>query len=622
MPGNPAYSYGQRGVIEPSGKIYSHDLMAEDALRWVRQHKDGPFFLYLAFTIPHVSLQVPEDSLAEYRGKWPETPMTTSKHYANHAAPRAAYAAMISRMDRDVGRLMTMLKELGLDDRTLVFFASDNGAVFPVAGTDPEFFQSNGNLRGYKQDLYEGGIRTPFIARWPGRIKAGATSDLVGAFWDMLPTLCEIAGTPAPDDIDGLSIAPTLLGQPGQKSHEYLYWEYHSDGGAQAVRFGDWKAVRNNVKKAPDATPELYNLASDPGEKTNLAGRYPELAAKAAAYMKAWHRPSREPQWNFGPALAQNAPPQASAGQKRARYLELQQAILRDFAQKQYAQAQKKCLELIELAPKDPGGQYNLACAQARQGKTDQSLAALEKAVTLGFGDSQHLRADPDLEGLRKNPQFEAILRRAQTLEAEQAKGTYDKPSEMKGVKTVERQPEGGLRYHLRMPLEASKAKPARLVVWLHPSGGSGNRLAESLTMRLTRSGYALLVPNQKPWGGWSGEELKRLMEKSLPDAGQVEGIDPQKPILLGFSAGGQAALILWSSDPARLGGLVVDAAYPIRLEPGPNGGVRQATLSPPHSPAVKSVPVYALVGEADQGGRGLDICAKSSPRGARRACP
>jgi predicted esterase len=300
-----------------------------------------------------------------------------------------------------------------------------------------------------------------------------------------------------------------------------------------------------------------------------------------------------------------------SAEQKRAKYRELQQTILRDFAQKQYDPAEKKCLELIELAPKDPSAQYNLACAQARQGKTGQSLAALEKAVALGFGDSQHLRDDPDLEAVRKDQRFEVILRRAQTLEAEQAKSTYDKPGEMKGVKTVERQPEGGLRYHLRMPLEASKVKPVRLVVWLHPSGGSGNRLAESLTMRLTRNGYALLVPNQKPWGAWSGEELKRLMEKSLPDAGQVEGIDPKKPILLGFSAGGQAALILWSTDPARLGGLVVDAAYPIRVEPDPKGGFRQATLSPPDSPAVKSVPIYVLVGEADQGGRGLDIWRK-----------
>jgi arylsulfatase A len=299
LAGNPAYSYGQKEVIQPSGQAYSHDLLADEALNWVREHQGGPFFLYLAFTVPHVSLQVPDDSLAEYAGRWPETAMTTSRHYANHDTPRAAYAAMITRMDRDVGRLTALLKELDLDDETLVFFASDNGAVSALAGTDPEFFNSGGGLRGYKQELYEGGIRTPFIARWPGRIGAGATSDLIGAFWDVLPTLCEIAGTAAPAEIDGVSITPTLLGRPGQVLHEYLYWEYHSGGRSQAVRFGPWKAVRNQVDQAPDATPELYDLEHDPSEETNLAQRHPELAAKAAAYMKAAHGPSREPKWNL-----------------------------------------------------------------------------------------------------------------------------------------------------------------------------------------------------------------------------------------------------------------------------------------------------------------------------------
>jgi len=299
LEGNPPYLYGLPRRIAPSGKVYSHDLMAADALAWIRQHRDWPFFLYLAFTIPHLSLQVPEDSLAQYRGRWPETPLTDSRHYANHPTPRAAYAAMITRMDRDIGRVAALVKELGLDDRTLICFASDNGAVFPYAGIDPQFFRSNGSLRGYKQDLYEGGIRTPFIARWPGRIKAGATSKHVGAFWDVMPTLCELAGTKAPADCDGLSIAPTLLGRPGQKQHEYLYWEYHSAGGAQAVRFGNWKAVRTRVRKSPDALPELYDLEHDPSETTNLAPQHPDLAAKAAAFMKASHAPSWEPKWNF-----------------------------------------------------------------------------------------------------------------------------------------------------------------------------------------------------------------------------------------------------------------------------------------------------------------------------------
>ncbi|MEQ1862459.1 MAG: arylsulfatase [Chthoniobacteraceae bacterium] len=299
LAGNPEYSYGQKGVIETDGKVYSADLIGGDALTWVRKQKEQPFFLYFASTVPHLSLQVPDDSLAQYKGKWPETPFTTSKHYSNHDTPRAAYAAMITRFDRDIGRLLDLLKELNLDEKTLVIFSSDNGAVFPLSGTDPVFFGSTGGLRGYKQDLYEGGIRTPFLARWPGRVKAGSTSAHMGAFWDMMPTFCDIAGVAAPAGTDGISIAPTLLGRPGQKQHEHLYWEYHSGGGAQAVRFAEWKAIRNGAKKAPDSTPELYNLKADPAEKTNVATTNPEIAAKAAALLKSARTPSEQAQWNF-----------------------------------------------------------------------------------------------------------------------------------------------------------------------------------------------------------------------------------------------------------------------------------------------------------------------------------
>lgn len=299
LEGNPPYSYGQREPISPNGKIYSADLIAADALRWVREHKDEPFFLYFASTVPHLSLQVPEDSLAEYRGTWPDAPFTNSKHYSNHEAPRAAYAAMITRMDRDIGQLLALLEELKLDKNTLVLFGSDNGAVFPLSGTDPEFFRSNGDLRGYKQQLWEGGIRTPFIARWPGKIIPGATSDHVGAYWDILPTLCELAGVDAPNDTDGISILPTLSGRPGQKEHDFLYWEFHGEGGRQAVRFGNWKAVREQVKRDRNSTPQLYNLAEDPGETKNVAAQHPELASKAAELMKSARTPSSEPKWNF-----------------------------------------------------------------------------------------------------------------------------------------------------------------------------------------------------------------------------------------------------------------------------------------------------------------------------------
>ena len=296
---NPPYDVSMRGAIEPSGQIYAHDLMADDALKFVRDNKAKPFFLYLAFTIPHLSLQVPEESLAEYRGKWPETPFTNTKHYANHDTPRAAYAAMITRMDRDIGRLMTTLKELGLDENTLVLFSSDNGAVFPLSGTDPAFFGSTGGLRGFKQDLYEGGIRTPLVARWPGKIKAGTVSDHVSAFWDFLPTMAELAGVETPKETDGLSYLPALLGQPTQKTHDFLYWEYHSGGSAQAVRMGDWKAIRNGVKKNPKAPLELYDLKADPAEAKDIATQHPELVAKAREIMQREHTPCAVAAWNF-----------------------------------------------------------------------------------------------------------------------------------------------------------------------------------------------------------------------------------------------------------------------------------------------------------------------------------
>lgn len=299
LEGNPPYDPSMRGVIPPTGKTYSADLIGNDGLGWLRAHQGGPFFLYFASTVPHLSLQVPEDSLAEYKGKWTETPFRDTKHYANNETPRATYAAMITRFDRDIGRLLDLLRELKLEENTLVFFSSDNGAVFPISGTDPVFFGSTGGLRGYKQDLFEGGIRTPFLARWPGHVKAGSTSNHMGAFWDMLPTFCELVGITPPADIDGISILPTLLGQPGQKQHDHLYWEYHSGGSAQAVRFGEWKAIRNGVKKAPDSTPELYNLAADPAEKTNVAAEHPDVTAKAAALLKSARTPSERALWNF-----------------------------------------------------------------------------------------------------------------------------------------------------------------------------------------------------------------------------------------------------------------------------------------------------------------------------------
>jgi arylsulfatase A-like enzyme len=254
-------------------RVYSHDLFAQDALEFIRQHKDRPFFLYGAFTIPHAEVAVPDDSLAEYRGKWPEPKaFPGSRTYSPQTQPRAVRAAMITRLDRDVGRILDLLEELKLSENSLVIFTSDNGPI-TAGGQDPEFFDSNGPLRDRKFTLYEGGIRVPFIARWPGRIARGSESALVSDFADMFPTFAELVGSRLPAGLDGVSILPTLEGKPRQqKLRDHFYWEAAPQ---QAVRRGDWKAYR----AAPDRQVELYNLASDVGEAKNLASVHPEVTA-------------------------------------------------------------------------------------------------------------------------------------------------------------------------------------------------------------------------------------------------------------------------------------------------------------------------------------------------------
>jgi arylsulfatase len=274
-----------------TGKTYSHDLMEAEALKFIDTHKEKPFFLYVPFTVPHVAVQVPEDSLAEYKGKWEDPPYKGDKGYRPHPHPRAAYAGMVTRLDRSVGRIVDRLEQLKLTDNTIVFFSSDNGPTHNVGGADSTFFESAGTCRGLKGSLYEGGIRTPLIARWPGKIKPGTTSDFAGAFCDILPTLAELAGAPIAKDVDGLSISPTLLRKDGQKKHDFLYWEFPSYGGQQAVRAGDWKAVRQNLNKGKIVT-ELYNLKDDPSEKMNVADANPEMVAKLEAIMKEQHVPS------------------------------------------------------------------------------------------------------------------------------------------------------------------------------------------------------------------------------------------------------------------------------------------------------------------------------------------
>ncbi|HET7219891.1 MAG TPA: sulfatase-like hydrolase/transferase, partial [Vicinamibacterales bacterium] len=242
----------------------------------------------------HAELRVPESSLAEYRGKFPERPYVNaaadarktgalpdgaSLGYRSQPTPKAAFAAMIQRMDRDVGRLLDLLGQRQLDSTTLVMFVSDNGP-HQEGGAEPAFFKSSGGLRGIKRDLYEGGIRVPMIARWTGTIPQGRVSDHPWAHWDMLPTLAELAGAKTPPSIDGLSMTRALRGQP-QPTHEFFYWEFHERGFQQAVRMGKWKAVR----LANGAPLELYDLPADPAERQNVAAAHPDVVATIEKYL-------------------------------------------------------------------------------------------------------------------------------------------------------------------------------------------------------------------------------------------------------------------------------------------------------------------------------------------------
>ncbi len=258
----------ETGAGQATEKVdYAHDLLVDDALAFVQRHREGPFFLYFAVTIPHANneagqdgMEVPDDGIYANRD-WPD--------------PQKGHAAMITRLDGDVRRLMRQLADLGIDEHTLVLFTSDNGP-HREGGADPAFFKSSGPLRGIKRDLYEGGIRVPLIARWPGRIQPGQVSDRIWAMWDFLPTIAELVGQQAPPNLDGVAMLECLQGRPQARPHPYLYWEFHERQFAQAVRLGDWKGVRRGF----DAPLELYNLADDLAEQHNLADRHPDIAAR------------------------------------------------------------------------------------------------------------------------------------------------------------------------------------------------------------------------------------------------------------------------------------------------------------------------------------------------------
>ncbi len=279
------------------GTDYVPDRLAEQALRFIDRHAGEPFFLYYPTTVPHLALQVPDESLAEYKGQWPDPPYLGTNMYSPHFTPRAAYAAMITRMDRDIGRLMQALADRKLAERTIVVFTSDNGAT-NVGGVDVDFFQSTGKLRGLKMSLYEGGIRVPCIVRWTGHVPAGVTSDFVVGAEDWYATLPRLAGLGGelPAGLDGIDITPILLGQ-SQPARRFLYREFPNGGGQQSVRMGNWKAIRQNMLPKekdvqPDMMIQLYDLSSDPGESNNVAGEHPDVVAQAERIFREQHTPS------------------------------------------------------------------------------------------------------------------------------------------------------------------------------------------------------------------------------------------------------------------------------------------------------------------------------------------
>lgn len=286
---------------------YAPELIQREAVEFIEAQQNGPFFLFYAHIVPHAEMFAPESYLARFRGKFGEEkpyvgvdegPLFRKASYGSQAEPRAAFAAMVTLLDDHVGEIVDKLDELGIADNTLIVFSSDNGP-HQEAGHDPNYFNSSGGLRGYKRDLYEGGIRMPLVARWPNAISPGTTSDHICAQWDLLPTFSDVANCPVDKELDGLSFAPTLTGKGEQPTHDHLYWEFHEARGRQAVRRGKWKAVRYNVSSQPSATPELYDLDADPTESTNLATQHPDITSELAELMATSRTASDNPKFNF-----------------------------------------------------------------------------------------------------------------------------------------------------------------------------------------------------------------------------------------------------------------------------------------------------------------------------------
>ncbi|MFD0941361.1 arylsulfatase [Pedobacter boryungensis] len=275
-------------------EVYAPELIQKQAITFMENNKSKPFFMYLAYTLPHAALQLPvgDQTFEYYKKKFNEQPKNikmdwNGENYQPQAYPNAAYAAMVTKLDNYVGEVVQQLKKLGLYKNTLIVFTSDNGP-HKEGGNDPDFFNSSGGFKGIKRKLTEGGIREPLIVSWPGKIKP-QISDHIGAFWDFMPTFMELTGAQKLKTTDGISILPTLLNKGKQNQHEFLYWEFHEDGGRQAARMGKWKAIKENVKKNPNTPIALYNLTADPKETTDVAGKYPDIVKKMKAILVSSH---------------------------------------------------------------------------------------------------------------------------------------------------------------------------------------------------------------------------------------------------------------------------------------------------------------------------------------------
>jgi len=296
--------HNQEKIMLPENKdhltgIYAPILIHNKAIEFIDKNKDNNFFMFYCTTIPHAELSAPEEYVAKYRNKFlPEKsfkgvdsgPNYRKGPYGSQPAVHATFAAMVTLLDDKVGEIVAELKKLGIEKNTIIIFSSDNGP-HKEGGADPDYFDSNGPLKGYKRDLYEGGIREPMIVKWPGKIVAGKITDHISAFWDVMPTIAEIAGVKTPKGIDGISFLPTLLGGK-QPQHEYLYWEFYEMGGRIALRMGNWKAVQYNITAVPKPLTELYDLSTDQGETKNLASIHPDIVKKMEALMKSSHTPS------------------------------------------------------------------------------------------------------------------------------------------------------------------------------------------------------------------------------------------------------------------------------------------------------------------------------------------